>query len=175
MKSTFKPNPEFVKALAALSGSKVKVGWFPAAVYENGVQVSEVAQLQELGSADETIPARPMLRPTAEDHRQEWAQLLGKGSMAVLNGKSSASTVMSSVGAVAADDVRKTISQVTSPSLKDATVMARLRRYATYQKAGKKGRASQRAKVRSVPTAGIYKPLVDSGIMLNSCTYEVSK
>jgi hypothetical protein len=61
--------------------------------------------------------------------------------------------------------------------LNDATVTARLRRTAGYQKAGKQGRANKRAALLEPkkPTAGIYKPLVDTGFLMQTCTYEVGK
>ena len=64
--------------------------------------------------------------------------------------------------------VRETISKVTSPALKQATIDARKRRLADKGKSvtGKKGGAG---------IAGIAKPLVDTGILLNTLTSETEK
>ena len=63
--------------------------------------------------------------------------------------------------------VAATITKVTAPALKDATIAARKRRLADEGKSvtGKKGGAG---------VAGIEKPLVDSGILLASLSYEAN-
>ncbi len=69
-----------------------------------------------------------------------------KGNIAITDG-------LTQVGAKAAGDVKMVIKSVTTPPLKDTTVAARARRHS-------KGKATS-------------KPLVDSGLMLQSVTFAV--
>ena len=139
------------EALNKLTG---KVGWFETAVYPDGTPVAYVATIHEFGKPEQGIKARSFMRPTASEKAQEWKGHLIKGANAALVGKISARQAMEMISQAAAGDVRKTISNITSPPLKPETVKARLR--------GKK-----QGKVVSITAA---KPLVDTGLMLQTLT-----
>jgi len=73
-------------------------------------------------------------------------------------GKMTADQVWDQVGMKAAGDVRKAISEVQKPPLKQSTVDARL------------------AKMADGKTVGnLRKPLVETAIMFNAVSYEVTK
>jgi len=71
----------------------------------------------------------------------------------VVTGKTNLSTAFESVGLMVAGDIRVAITEVQSPKLAPATIKARLR--------GRKHGGM------------IDKPLIDTGVMLNSITSEV--
>lgn len=178
----------------ALDGLEAKVGWFGTAVYENGTPVGRIAAVQEFGASiahpggtpyridsdgkavfvaldspganalpktkphQIVIPPRPFMRPTIAAETKKWLGLLKTGAKRVVDGKMDAKTLMEMVAAKAASDVAKTITELTSPPLKRSTIQARLRK-----KADKK-------------TMGLLdKPLVDSGLMLDTLQWEVGK
>lgn len=87
------------------------------------------------------------------EHRQEYSQLTGRTVKAAGNGKITVTAGLEQIGAKAAGDVKMMIKSVTTPPLKNATVAARARRHS-------KGKATG-------------KPLVDSGLMLQSVTFAV--
>lgn len=141
--------------LDALANMTGKVGFFESAKYADGTPVAYVATIQEFG--DGQIPPRPFMRPTIAERSNEWTRQFGGGAASVARGEVSPSQVMDAVCAMAAGDVRKTISQVSEPPLADSTVAARKRRYAD------KG-----------TTGNLTKPLVDTAIMVNSVTHMVT-
>lgn len=144
--------------IADVQANSLKVGWGENQKYEDGTAVAGIAAVHEFGNPMKNIPPRPFMRPTASEKSQQWQTLIAKGMKLVFNDKKSSAEVFEAVGLKVAGDIRTAISKVTSPSLKTATVKARLR--------GKK-----QGKSVSLTAA---KPLVDSGVMLNSLTSEVS-
>ncbi|WP_197328677.1 hypothetical protein [Ralstonia syzygii] len=145
------------QALQDIDSKVGKVGWFESSKYQDGTPVAYVAAIHEHGVPEKGIPMRPTMRPTAAAQRAQWAKLAQAGFAAVFRGAATPTDVMEKVSAKAAGDVRKAISQIRTPPLKAATVKARLR--------GKK-----QGKVVSLTAA---KPLVDSGVLLNTLTHIV--
>lgn len=155
-------------AVKGLDGAQGKVGWFPTAVYEGGQPVAGVAAVQEFGSPARGIPPRPFMRSTATERREDWKNTAARIAKAAALGKVAPENVMAAVTLAAEADVRKTITKITAPALKPATIAARKRRLADGGKSvtGKKGGAG---------IAGIAKPLVDTGILLNTLTSETGQ
>jgi hypothetical protein len=153
-------NPRALETLTArireLDGKQVKVGWFESARYPDGTPVAMVAAVQELGSPAKNIPPRLGMRATAIRKWGEWKDLMAQGAKAVLAGAWKADQVMDAVGAKAAGDIAKHITEVWEPPLKEATVRARARRYAS----------------RDV-TRSLRKPLIDTARMISSLTHTV--
>ena len=98
------------------------------------------------------------MRATADAKRIEWAAIAARGSKAVLKGTTSAYAVMEALGLKAAGDMRKHISQVTSPPLKPATIAARLHERADHKTVG-----------------ALDKPLVFTGELIDSLTNTVER
>jgi hypothetical protein len=155
------------QTVKALDHSQSKVGWFPSAVYEGGQPVAGIAHVQEFGSPSRGIPPRLGMRATATERRPEWAKTAEKVSRAAAQGKIAPGQVMEAVAMYAGGQVGTTISKVTSPALKQATIDARKRRLAD------KGKSLKGAK-GAAGVAGIEKPLVDSGILLATLSYEAN-
>lgn len=146
------------QTVRTLNAAQGRVGWFPSAIYENGVPVAGVAAVQEFGSPSRGIPPRLGMRATAAEKQAEWAETAAKITRAAAQGKLAPGNVMPAICLAAEGHIRATITKVTTPPLKPATVAARKRRLAN----GGRGAKST-----------ITKPLVDTGILLNTLTSEV--
>lgn len=140
---------QVLAALKEIASVEVRIGFFEHSKYPDGTPVAYVAAIQELGYGP--IPPRPFMRPAESGNKAKWQQNFASLMRAVINGQMSAISAMEQLGMVAAGDVRKAIRAVTAPPLKASTIAARQRR--------KKGK-------KSVST----KPLVDTGLMLQSVT-----
>lgn len=152
-------------AAKALDGAQSKVGWFPSAQYEGGQPVAGVAHVQEFGSPAQGIPTRSFFRTTATEKRNEWVQTAANVARQAALGNIPAGRVMEAVAMAGAGHVAATISKLTSPPLSPATIAARKRRLAD------KGKSIKGAK-GAAGVAGIAKPLVDTGILINTLAYE---
>ena len=146
---------------AKLDDARARVGWFPSARYEGGQPVAGVAMVQEYGSAARSIPPRAFMRPTVDDKRAEWAQTTANLTRAAAQGKIAPTNVLTGLALAAEGHVRATITKISDPPLKDSTVAARKRRLAS-------GGAKANPKT-------VAKPLVDTGILLNTLTSEIEQ
>lgn len=143
--------------LEGLADKVARVGFFPSAKYEDGTPVAMVAAQNEFGDPANRIPPRPFMRPTASAQTTVWQQTAQRGARAITKGNATTEGVLEVIGLQAAGDIRKTISDLTSPPLRDSTIAARL------------------AKRKNQTTVGkLDKPLVDTGTLLNAVTSEVS-
>lgn len=140
-------------------GVSAKFGWLESNKYEDGTEVAYVAAIHEYGAPEQGIPPRPFIAPTIKEQSGNWSKIMAQGVARVLEGKMFADDVLRGVGLQAAGDVRKKISQITSPELKESTVKARARKYADGKNI----------------TAGLRKPLIETGLMMDSCTNSVGK
>lgn len=145
------------KNLKALDGAGVRVGFFEGSKYDDGTPVALVAATQEFGSPKQGIPPRPFMRQAIAQHGRWWARLVETGMKTVAAGGTvTPAQVWDRVGLKAAGDVRKAISEVQKPPLKEKTVKARL------------------AKMADGKTVGnLRKPLVETGVMFNAVTHEL--
>jgi hypothetical protein len=155
------------QAVAGLDGAQARVGWFESAKYEKGQPVAGIAAVQEFGSPSRGIPPRPFFRTTATERADDWRRTAEQVSRAAARGEIDPDKVMEAVALAAGGHVRATLTKITDPPLKDATIDARRRRLAD------KGASLTGAK-GAAGVAGIAKPLVDSGILLNSLAYEAN-
>lgn len=144
------------KAIKQVDNRVLKVGWGKKQRYDDGTPVATVAVVQEFGSPAKNIPPRSFMRVAADNEGKNWARQFAGGLKKVLSGRMQASSVMEAIALLVEGDIKKAISSVTEPPLKEATIKARNR--------GKK--------VGNTKTAS--KPLVDTGYMLNSVTHEVT-
>ena len=174
-----------VEALKSMEGKVGRAGWINGAVYDNGMKVAHVAAINEFGATIQhpggtpygpngfvpksegeglpvtgpheiVIPPRPFMRPTIDKQRDNWFRALEDGSKKILRGKATATQVLGTVAQKAADDVAETISQIQTPPLAKSTVAAR---------------KSKRADKKTV--GNLTKPLVDTGILINSISGKV--
>jgi len=148
------------QTVKGLDGAQARVGWFPSAKYEGGQPVAGIAAVQEFGSPARGVPPRSFFRTTATEKRESWADTVEQVSRAAAQGKIEPGRVIEAVALAAEGHVRETITKIQSPPLKQATIDARKRRLANG------GAGAQ---------ATIAKPLVDTGILLNTLTSETGK
>lgn len=157
-------------AVKGLDGAQGRVGWFPSAVYEGGQPVAGVAHVHEFGSAKRGIEPRLGMRATAREKSEQWKGVVEQVSRAVVQGNIAPGRTMEALTLAAEAHMREAITKVTSPALAASTVAARKRRLAN---GGEGVRPVRNPKKPAV--MGIDKPLVDTGILLNTLTSEVGK
>lgn len=156
MKITNKTGINLDAVLKSIENKVGKVGFFEGSIYDDGTPVAYVASIQEFGVPEKNIPSRSFMRTTVSEQSKTWSNIAQQGSRQVLNGKLQATDLMEMIAAKAAGDMRKKITQITTPALKQSTINNRLRRKADKSTVG-----------------SLTKPLVDSGLMLQSLTHVV--
>jgi len=160
-------NPKALENIAkALQPGTVKIGWFPSARYddEKSTPVAAIAAQNEYGNPNKNIPARPFIRPAIIRDQKTWEDIGRRGLKAVLAKKSTVMAVLDNIGIRASEDIKHSISLVFSPPLKRATIEARLNR---------PGRSVPKGRLTKSQAAGISKPLIDTGHMQATVSYEV--
>lgn len=138
-------------------GKSAVFGWLESNKYPDGTEVAYVAAIQEYGAPEQGIPPRPFIGPTIQENQGEWLKITAQGITQVLQNKIKAEDVLRGVGLQAAGDIRKKISEIDSPALKEATIRARARKYADGKDI----------------TSSLTKPLIETGLMMDSCTNAV--
>lgn len=144
---------------------QVEIGIFDTATYPDGTSVAYIASIHEYGSPTNNIPPRPIFRPTIETQKNEWGNQIAGAVQGALDGKIAYVQALNGIGAMAAGDVSRTLSKITSPALKQDTINARLRNMKT---------GSQAAKGDIPAGFGIEKPLVHTGTLLSSISHKVN-
>lgn len=145
------------KELESIKKARLEVGFFDTAVYPSGVPVAYVASVHEFGWGP--IPARPFMRPAMASNRDTWTRNFLSEFKAVVNGNVTTKQVMEQMGMKISGQIKEAIQSVTSPPLQDSTIEARLSKLAN----GGKGAQGT-----------ISKPLVATGLMLNSVDYKAT-
>lgn len=140
-------------AAQELSKKRLRVGWFDTSKYEDGTPVAYVATIQEFGYPQGNIPARPFMRPTVADKTNEWKSTLAAGSRQIMAGRLTVEQMLGQVGMLAAGNIAHTISKIYTPPLAPTTIAAR----------------AAKRKSPGVST----KPLVDTGLMIQSVSHKV--
>lgn len=154
----------FERALKNLEKNNevVKIGWFSNSKYPKGTSVAMVAAVQEYGSVqgNRIIPPRSFFRTTLSKKTNEYTALLKAGVKKIFQGKETVKTVLDKVGSKASGDIKISITQVTIPPLAKSTLKRRA--------------SKRRIKVENLSSTG-KKPLIDTGVMLNSLTHKLDK
>lgn len=127
---------------------KASIGWFPKNKYADNTPVAQVAAWNEFGRY-----ARPFMRPTISENSQKWSGLSSILSKRVLKGGMNQTSALEQLSLVIESDFRKAIVNLKEPALAESTILSRM--------------SKRKSKART-PT--IEKPLVDTGIMLNTLT-----
>lgn len=147
------------KILDDLDGKEAKIGWFESDRTEDGKPIGGIMAVHEFGSVSAgrnhttVIPPRPFFRTTEAKEKNNWRELALKGAKAILNGKETTISVMGKLALRAQGDVQKTIANILEPELAESTIAARRRR-----------RADKNT------TGNLTKPLVDTGLALDTLT-----
>jgi hypothetical protein len=139
------------KALTAAAhrGSYVKVGVLGAGGGRagDGISNAELAAVQEFGTLDGHIPARPFIGATYDMNREKYVEQIRKDLGKVLEGKRTIAQTLARAGLKFSSDVKSVV-------VGDQWQLAP-------------------NKAATVRKKGSDRPLVDTGRMINSVTYEV--
>lgn len=155
------------QALHDLKNRGVKVGWITGSHYmKEQIPVASVAAQNEYGNPKINIPARPFMRPTIMQQENKWRKMAEDGAKKVLKDDLTLDQVLDLIGFQAEADIKKTISKIYHPALAESTILNRIRRNSRLSKI--KGPLSENQ------VGNITKPLVDTGIMFNTITHELT-
>jgi phage gpG-like protein len=137
-----------LERIAELGEPKVYIGIPSSANPRQGAaNNATIAAVHELGAPSRGIPARPFLIPTMQNNADKYTTLMAQGFRNALQDKEKAAEVYEKIGLVASSDVKDYIVSGQFVPLKESTIDRK----------------------------GSSKPLIDSGELRNSISYEVRK
>lgn len=142
----------------AFKDAELLVGWFEDTKYADGIQVAAVAYQNEYGT--DKIPARPFMRPAQMENENKWIRIAEKKTAEAIEKGAGIDYILTALGVVAVGDIQKAISDVYSPPLAKYTIEQRLR---------KRGLSWDEL------TDTLTKPLVDSGIMRSTVSFQIKE
>jgi phage gpG-like protein len=129
-------------------GAHVRVGVMQSAGNApSGISLVELAAVHEFGSPAAGIPERSFIRSTFRERGEQLVNLTTRLAKAVIAERSSIDEALGLLGAWGADQVKRTIRGFIEPPLKQKTIDRK----------------------------GSDLPLVDTGQLINSITWEVAK
>ncbi len=183
----------FEKAVKSIVNTNAKVGWFgtyPPNEDGNIYPVGGIAYINEVGGVmpeGNKVPARPFLRPTIDSKQNKWMNNLKKGIKKVLAGDQKISDALFDTGKVVEKDIQNTISDLWSPKLHPFTISERLRKRGLT--IGSSGQGLNRKQIKKIAFSGVLgastssrsavslidKPLIDTGLFINSISTIVEK
>jgi hypothetical protein len=157
-------------------GARVKVGFMhQEGTYEDSdVTVVDVAIWNEFGT--ETIPERPFMRQTSQKMQPRMEQLSEKLLIKYIEGKTSIDSALDVMGLTMVSAYKNAINNWTSPPNAPATILQKARKAgrakieSDIKRRTKKGESRESAEKSAM--AGYDNPLVDTGQMMQSVTYE---
>lgn len=166
---------EVTKAIAGMAKKQVLVGVPDSGADRDDtsgpINNAAIGYIQETGSPEVNIPARPHLVPGIEAAQPKTLPQLQKAAEAALDGDiDAAERRMGAAGMAAMSSVKRLIDAGISPALSNATLRARARRKRKGAKEELKRRADGEA-----PGLDLAKPLIDSAQYRNSITYVIRK
>lgn len=150
----FKELVDIDNLIDKIASKKLEVGFFEHSAYEDGTPVAGVASVQEFGSVANHIPPRPFFNPAIESNEKKYAKIMAKNFEQVIEGNLTTEQALGRLGEFAKGDIQESIRAVDSPPLSERTIARRAEKHS-------KGKFST-------------KPLVDTGLMIQSVDYEVS-
>lgn len=157
---------DFDEIIKKIANGFVEVGWYEESKYDNNNSVPDVAMKQEFGT--DKIPMRPFIRPAIQENGDKWLRIGQQELMKVLQEEGmTVEKALARLGEVVKGDIRKSIRNVENPPLSDATVIMRARKRARY-----KNKSNE--EILESATKGLRKPLIDTGLMLQSLQKRVN-
>jgi hypothetical protein len=161
--SLLQDNSEKVqKALQGLAKTRVLVGIPSTKNTRPGEPIGNatLGYIHEKGSPINNVPARPWLEPGIRESQQQWEGYLKQAGQAALEGNEPRmNRALNAAGIAAVTGVKSRMVAGIPPPLAQSTVDARRRR----------------TKGRRASIAADTTPLIDTGQLIGSITYVVSK
>lgn len=119
-----------IDRLKAMDDKKLDAGWFESAKYaDTGAPVAGIMAQNEFGNPGRSIPARPFMRPAAEDNSKKWAKIAKDGFKAALvNGSISPRQVLGVLGNMVVADIKGAIVSGNLAPLSPVTIALRKHR-----------------------------------------------
>lgn len=146
--------------LNQLPDAQIAAGWFKGVAHtDDGIDVAQIAAIQEFGTRDGRIPPRPFMRTAEANNRQKWSAEVRQGMKDIAAKKTTAANFFNNLGLAVQGDIQAEIVALTEPALAKSTVKARARRYKTKSRQGNVSN----------------KPLIDTGLMLGAVAYKVQE
>lgn len=137
-----------LERIAELGKPKVYIGIPSSTNARQGASNNAtIAATHEMGAPSRGIPARPFLIPTMQNNADKYVNLMAQGFRNALQDKTKAAEVYEKIGLVASSDVKDYIVSGQFVPLKQSTIDRK----------------------------GSSKPLIDTGELRNSISYEVRK
>lgn len=116
-----------IRELKFADGATVECGLFDGDTHpDSGLTLPEIGAVNEFGSSDGKIPARPFMRRAVDEQKSRWIKILDDGYDRIVNGlgKVRVFDVLALFGEHAASDIRRTIDDVWEPPKALATKKA---------------------------------------------------
>lgn len=143
-------------ARKTLEGQDLRVGWFSTNRYEDGTPVAYVAVIHEFGFLKGGIPPRPFMRPTVSREEATWRRFIAQEAKKIIAGTQTMENLFNILGLNISGEIARSISEVVSPPLLEATIKSKVRKMADAKTVG-----------------ALDKPLVETGLMLDTVTFTV--
>ncbi len=93
-----------------------------AGAYEDGLTIATVAAVDNFGSADGRIPARPFLAPAVENGTPEYRRLVEVMLPKVMSGEMEMQTLLAQMGQLAEGHVKQQITDLRTPPNAQSTI-----------------------------------------------------
>ena len=135
---------------------QLEVGFFSSAKYDTGEYVAQVAYWNEYGTT--LSPPRPFFRNAIKENSKKWLQLFKDTQFKTNN----MMNTLGVVGTIAKDDIATSIIELSSPPNSETTINGGWVRHSNGKSFYVKGKGSS-------------NPLVDTGFMNKSVTYEITE
>ena len=159
---------KLTKKLAEISAGMhgdLSVGFMSGATYPNGTPVAAVAFWNEFGIPEHKQPPRPFFRGMIEKESPTWPKKVAAEAKAT---DYDGAKVLAVMGEDIKGALQQSIVEFTTPGLSPVTIKMREARYKSKAKP-----TEGLVDPQGQPVMGMSKPLVDTGVMLNSITAKV--
>jgi len=157
--------------------STVRVGYLEGSTEADGTPVAAIALWQEFGTINNregtVIPPRPSFRTMIAAHSGEWGDILGR---VLVHNDYDAENALEQMGLYIGGELQQSIIETNEPALSDITLMLRKMRSEdqSLEVTGATVGEAARRVVAGESVGGVSrKPLVDTGTMLKSVSYQV--
>ncbi len=157
---------------ALQNASSVDVGWPVNDTYPDGTSIPKVAAIQEYGAPKKGIPPRPYFRTMIAKKSPEWPDAISK---ALVKNKYDARKTLNQLGLTVEGQLQDSIVDMNSPPLSPVTIMLRSMKneYEGLPFYDKMKIAIARVHAGKSAKGASEKPLVDTGVLLNSIKHVV--
>lgn len=118
---------DFMKGLRSLKAENIaaKTGFFESSRYPDGTPVAYVAAIQEFGYPEGNIPQRSFMRSTVSEERDKYREHMKKYARQIISGKMTPADALERIALTSEGDIRKKITKIQDPPLKESTLRSR--------------------------------------------------